>query len=98
MWRPKNWVNKFRAEADRLEKRWDNGDDKHHPYIPMLFKEAYDQKNAFEAGADAMLEALTESGIKMDNYQPLNRTVMETAAFLNQCKDGILVFIPDEEE
>lgn len=52
----------------------------------------------FEAGADAMLEALKSSSIQMKNYHPINRTVMETAAFLNQCEDGMLVFIPEESK
>ncbi len=50
----------------------------------------------FEAGADAMLEALKKSGVVMKNFNPTNRTVLETATFLNQCEDGILVFIPEE--
>lgn len=52
----------------------------------------------FESGADAMLKALCNDGVVMENYNPTNRTVIETATFLNQCKDGILVFIPDEKE
>lgn len=52
----------------------------------------------FIAGADAMLEGLKKEGITMDNYNPVNTTVAETAQFLNQAKDGVLIFIPKEKE
>ena len=51
----------------------------------------------YEAGADEMLGGLKSGGVTLENYNPTDRTVAETAAFLNQCKDGVLVFIPDKE-
>lgn len=79
-YRPKNW------EAIASE------------FCPVM--EQYDPDpmiadKSFEAGADAILEALKKSAVTMSNHNPTNRTVMETAIFLNQCENGWLVFLPD---
>lgn len=53
----------------------------------------------FEAGADAMLEALKNTGVHIDeNQNPLNTTVGGILDFFNKCERGWLVFIPDEEK
>lgn len=86
-WKPDNWEEIVKANVSRIGGFFNQ--DK-----PVIIE---DDRLLFEAGADAMLGALEGSGIRMENYNPINRTVAETAWFLNQCKDGVLIFIPDEE-
>ena len=87
MYRPKGWENQMPCGECTRTTAGNNCATSCHLYIRYQSK---------ESGADAMLEGLKVSGVVMKNYTPTNRTVAETAWFLNQAKDGTLVFVPEE--
>lgn len=91
MWRPENWENPYLeaqvVDRERLVFRLpDDG-----IYIEGKGKEI--GTNAFEAGADAMLEALR----KKHGVRITEATKMVTQPIFEQ-GNGYLVFIPDEEK
>jgi hypothetical protein len=77
MWRPKDWK---KPDAIALKGA--------KPGLVMLGQVRFlteKEVNSFEAGADAMLEALRSKGLKVSNI-----------AFEHQ-GNGVVVFIPEEE-
>jgi hypothetical protein len=93
MWRPENWENHYSEKYFR----------EYLPFAKNGTKSPYDKEwwmwdceIAFEAGADAMLEALKKNGIKIEQTYPSVNPLPFTIAI----PFGIhwLVFIPDNEE
>lgn len=84
MWRPNGWENPHRRDTSE---RW-SGLSSERPPFPAVAEVTYDiaEYNAFEAGADAMLEALKNMGTP---------TGLKYTAYANERK-GYLVLIPDE--
>jgi len=73
MWRPDGWISEISfEEITKIEP---------HLVSMMTIKE----KKIFEAGADAMLEALRKSGLRVSNINP------------EGADKGIVIFIPDEK-
>ena len=78
-------------------------------WLPRVFTDA-DEERDYEAGADAMLEALKKEAIRIDpqdmQYCLLKQHIPETAAkpviwmqiYYSPPRIGWLVFIPDEKE
>jgi len=88
MWRPKNWASiKYHNISREIY-------DTHEVELGYQF---------FEAGADAMLEALKKQGIPNDVYQSYLKGAILQGLDIKQPytyfgKKGTLVFIPDEED
>ena len=57
-----------------------------------------DDYATFEAGADAMLEALKKKGTKVEDAEDGFSVRLPDIKFLHGIKRGTLVFIPDDEE
>ena len=76
-WRPENWENKYDKEEWHTEVDW----------------QLEDLAIAYEAGADAMLEALKEGGYRTE-YIPTSEMAKNTGKL--KFGKGWLAFIPDE--
>jgi len=54
-------------------------------------------RGIYEAGADAILEGLKNSGTCMKNFSPTNKTMPEIISFFDECENGWLAFITEED-
>jgi len=77
MWRPKDWRIQYKIESD-----WDNAPTSLKWEIPH----SHGYSDGYEAGADAMLEALLTKGLRINNIGDFPQGI------------GTVIFIPDEEE
>lgn len=90
-WRPNNWPNPYK-HGDSVQ-AWD---------VPEAYDGVQDEEyNAYEAGADAMLEALKMNGIYgfEDASFPYDASVVIPLHYNEDpvfAKSGWLVFIPEE--
>lgn len=84
-WRPEGWKNCFYVETHRV------GDTIYGNFDCV-------RASAFEAGADAMLEALRKEGQHFSKIDIKSEYEIETRQFNNPVIPGTWVFIPDEEE
>ena len=78
-WRPKDWGKHSMDEIVKLPT------DVYPLLIPSSLEWDIQRKRLFEAGADAMLEALLDKGLKVNNISP------------EHSGKGTVIFIPDEE-
>ena len=90
MYRPKDWKNPYEPDGCEVSSNQmiDAGEIEH---------------NAFEAGADAMLEALKKQGVTDEFYrnedgEVCNRSGMHLYVLANPTARGTVVFIPDNGE
>jgi len=86
MWRPENWENPWRS--------FEWGDGEIYQWTEAKIHEQY------EAGADAMLEALVESDSSIEVFRnsiSLPGFLTDTVEYLCSLGNGKWVFIPNEE-
>ena len=81
-YRPGGWKNRYKPMADR------------EPHWPIQVR-IQALETAFEAGADAMIEALKAKGLHFEKASP--DELARVIPFLDAVDTGTLVFIPDEE-
>lgn len=84
-WRPEGWVNKHRDVAKTLEQ---------HKVSSDTVQIAHLEADLFEAGADAMLEAL-KKGAQYTGYE---KEVVSVNIPTSGLLKGWIIYIPDEKE
>ena len=94
MYRPKGWVNPFDKEIQEIEKQA-----KRRGITDPWLGESSVGHDAYEAGADAILEGLKKKGKRQTFSLAIEgKTKMIFLSELESKLKGTLVFIPEEVE